>query len=257
MTTERPCPKCETRPKAPNQGYCLECRALYKRAARLRKNGSRPDVVTPKPATVTTITDALDAYGLVPAAGGVSQKAAAATGTRGDKPIEGVVVDRPSYQAYPDREPAESWYRDFLKHFAENGSPRLAANHVGRPLRDIESARERDAAFAEEYEDARAFYVELIEWESVDLARRKNNPLGYFGRLKADQPERYVERAQIASVTNILNVGAPEMDRDAGAFLAGLLSAATPATRAELAAGRLGDIIYVTPSDVTPSDPAK
>ena len=54
----------------------------------------------------------------------------------------------------------------------------------------------------------------MIEWESVDLARRKNNPLGYFGRLKADQPERYVERAQIASVTNILNMGAPEMDRD-------------------------------------------
>jgi hypothetical protein len=144
------------------------------------------------------------------------------------------------YRPYPTGDPAEPWYVPYLEHLAVNGGPKLAANYVSLPYRVVRSALRGDPAFEAEYEAARDFYQDLIEWESVDLARRRGNPLPYFARMKADQPERYVEKAQIATVTNILNVSPDANPAEAGAFLAQLLGSATNATKAEIEAMQKG-----------------
>jgi hypothetical protein len=59
-----------------------------------------------------------------------------------------------------------------------------------------------DPAFAAEVLAAQAYYRDLLEWESVNLARRKDNPLPYFARLKAELPARYIHRQAVFLATN-------------------------------------------------------
>jgi hypothetical protein len=220
VTTEPLCSRCKRHPRARGQRYCAECRAAWKRDARADAKRREPP------------------YGVVPARSPSARKETSGSGEQATDvaSVPPIFTEQPVYRPYPDREPARPWYRAFLEHLAHHGGPRLAANHVGLPYRAITEAIRTDPAFADEYEAARSFYGDLIEWQSVDLARRKNNPLPYFARLKADQPEKYSERAQIAHVTNILSVGPVADVTEVATFLQSLLGNATPATRAELAA---------------------
>jgi hypothetical protein len=91
----------------------------------------------------------------------------------------------------------EPWYSVFLSDLAVNGGISLAAAaacvHRSLVYRRIAD----DSAFAEEVRVAEAYYRDLLEWESVNLARRKDNPLPYFARLKAELPARYIDRQAV------------------------------------------------------------
>ena len=58
-----------------------------------------------------------------------------------------------------------------------------------------------DPTFEAEVQAAQAYYRDLLEWESVNLARRRDNPLPYFARLKAELPSRYIDRQAILLAT--------------------------------------------------------
>jgi hypothetical protein len=153
------------------------------------------------------------------------------------------------FTAYRDAVPAQTWYVPFLEHFAREGGPHLAAQAASIKHAWVERARDTDVVFAAEYEAALEFYRDMLEWMSVQLAVVRGNPLPFFARLKAERPDRYVEK-QITAMFSV-NVDTQLEGHDAASFLAGLLSAATPATRAELARG---DIIDALPSATAPDD---
>jgi hypothetical protein len=127
----------------------------------------------------------------------------------------------------------EPWYLDFLTHLSANGGRRLAAADAGISQKQLATALAIDPVFAAEVEAAEGFYRDLLEWESVNLARTRNNPLPYFARLKAELPARYIDKA-----VN-LNVNATATDptaAEARELLARAFSdgALTPSTQREL-----------------------
>jgi len=85
---------------------------------------------------------------------------------------------------------------------------------------------------AEEVDAAHEYFCALTEWQSLSVGRVKGNPLPFFARLKADRPARYVERAQIQTVS--LNVHTDANPQEAKTLLATLLAGATPTTRREI-----------------------
>lgn len=140
----------------------------------------------------------------------------------------------------------EPWHVDFLVHLSANGGRRLAAADAGISQKTLDQALRTDPSFAAEVEAAEGFYRDLLEWESVNLARTRNNPLPYFARLKAELPYRYVDKA----ITLNANIGADISPVDARALLAEMIRDATPETLARLR--RSDRIIDVTPLPEAP-----
>jgi hypothetical protein len=115
--------------------------------------------------------------------------------------------------------PRAAWYAAFLSDLAINGGISLAAAAAGVHRSLVYHRISEDPAFAAEVEVAKAYYRDLLEWESVNLARRKDNPLPYFARLKAELPARYIDRQAVLLGT------VPSLDPDDGkALLAGMLA---------------------------------
>jgi hypothetical protein len=98
--------------------------------------------------------------------------------------------------------PSEAWYPAFLADLAINGGISLAAAAAGVHRNLVYRRIDSDPAFAEEVKVAEAYYRDLLEWESVNLARRKDNPLPYFARLKAELPSRYIDRQAVFLATS-------------------------------------------------------
>ena len=100
-------------------------------------------------------------------------------------------------------EPREPWYAAFLSDLAINGGISLAAAAAGVHRNRVYRRMDDDPAFAEEVEVAKHYYRDLLEWESVNLARRRDNPLPYFARLKAELPGRYIDRQAVVVATDL------------------------------------------------------
>jgi len=126
--------------------------------------------------------------------------------------------------------PRAAWYAAFLSDLAINGGISLAAAAAGVHRSLVYRRISEDPAFAAEVEVAKAYYRDLLEWESVNLARRKDNPLPYFARLKAELPARYIDRQAVLLGT------VPSLDPDDGkALLAGMLGIVSAAEGSGLA----------------------
>jgi hypothetical protein len=97
--------------------------------------------------------------------------------------------------------PCERWYAAFLADLAVNGGISLAAAAAGVHRNLVYRRIASDPAFADEVKVAEAYYRDLLEWESVNLARRKDNPLPFFARLKAELPARYIDRQAVLLAT--------------------------------------------------------
>ena len=125
----------------------------------------------------------------------------------------------------------EPWYPAFLSDLAINGGISLAAAAAGVHRNRVYRRMDDDPAFAEEIEVAKAYYRDLLEWESVNLARRKDNPLPYFARLKAELPSRYIDRQAIFLATG------PELPAEDGKqLLQAMFGQGTPPALEELEA---------------------
>jgi hypothetical protein len=164
------------------------------------------------------------------------------------------VAGRPSHD--------EPWYDTFLSDLAVNGSPAIAAAAAGQHIDNVERLAESNEALANEIDAASRYYRELLEWQSVNLARTKNNPLPFFARLKAEMPGRYIER-QVTANLNI-NAEAPPSFNPREMLLSALKEI-TPETRRLLftrpeGLALLGDPEYraalldARPSEATPPE---
>lgn len=204
MTTPRQCPKCGNEPVAPGQRLGRACFNAYRRAWRARKA----------------------AAGAIPAAVFPPGKPP----RENRRPAPG--ADDPRWPAFaPFAEattpPREPWYSDYLAHLAVNGGKALAAAHVGISETTVDRATATDPTFRGELEAAQRFYRDLLEWESVNLARTRRNPLPFFARLKAELPHRYLDRSAVLSLT--VQPDAPPTE-EARALLRAMLGAARPET---------------------------
>ena len=182
---ERPCSRCRQRPAPRGQRWCRECSNGYRRTWRQKRRSA--SVVEPYARTPRKGTGENGAENVVP---------------------DAAVRQRPVFVPFAgnDTPPREPWYVPFLSHLAANGGMALAAAHVGISRGALKRVVATDPDFAEEVEAARGFYAELVEWESVNLARTRNNPLPFFARLKAEMPDRYIDRQAILSVTTNVDV---------------------------------------------------
>jgi hypothetical protein len=136
------------------------------------------------------------------------------------------------YEPFLGSAPAchEPWYDAFLRDLAINGGITLAAAAAGVHRTTVYRHMDSNPIFAEEVEAAKAYYRDLLEWESVNLARNKHNPLPYFARLKAELPTRYIERSAVLSAN--VNLNAPPITREAAReLLKQCLANLSPLTR--------------------------
>jgi hypothetical protein len=136
---------------------------------------------------------------------------------------------------FVDGRPAvdEPWYDAFLTDLAINGGITLAAAAAGVHRSRAHRHTLQNSAFAEEVEHAKAYYRDLIEWESVSLARRKNNPLPFFARLKKELPLNYIDRHAVLGVS--VSAEAVVTPAEAQRLLREMLSDARPDVLAMLA----------------------
>lgn len=93
-----------------------------------------------------------------------------------------------------------------------------------------EKARARDPELEAEVQAALAHYRDRLEWELVDLGRRRDNVLAYFGALKRELPHLYIDRIVTANVDVSAVVEGPELRR----ILGELAGVASPESRAAL-----------------------
>lgn len=143
----------------------------------------------------------------------------------------------PGYQPFANGrpEPAEAWWPHYLLALAKFGREYIAAAAVGYSPRTVQRRLLEHPELAEEAEDALTYYKQALECELVALGRRTNNPLPYFARLKAELPNRYLDKAVILSAT--VDVNALE-EKDGRALLAALMGEMREPAR-QLVAGQV------------------
>src|SRR5262245_60851758 len=182
------CSRCGLNPRRPKQRWCGACHLAYKKAARASHMGNAG----------TRHEEVNVGEGLVK-----SDETVVCSGQRAvDGGREAPPPPAPYVPFIGTHEPDEAWCSAFLSDLAINGGMSLAAAAAGVHRSRVYRRMEDDQAFAEEVEVAKAYYRDLLEWESVNLARRKNNPLPYFARLKAELPNRYIDRQALIVATN-------------------------------------------------------
>jgi hypothetical protein len=189
------CSRCTVRPRVRGQRWCQPCRAEYKRVAR----GTRPgtgEQVGNSAETHSAVSPRNQSVG--PGKGVVRPRQAASEKSRLPAPAP----PAPYIPFTGAGVPREPWYAAFLSDLAVNGGISLAAAAAGVHRSRVSRRMDDDPAFAAEVEVAKGYYRELLEWESVNLARRKDNPLPYFARLKAELPTRYIDRQAVFLATN-------------------------------------------------------
>jgi hypothetical protein len=178
MPPQAACSRCGTRPRAPRQRWCGDCRLAYKREARGTKRG------TPR--------GTLDMTG---------------NGTEnGEQPRiadlalpPGVVT--PQTAADPKRRhrrgpqlPAD-WPARFLDFYARHGVRWRSAKYAGIAYDTLVRAEAADPVFAKAVENARQSYLDRHALNLNRLAFKKGNVVASIVALKAGRPAEYVEKA--------------------------------------------------------------
>jgi hypothetical protein len=135
---------------------------------------------------------------------------------------------QPWLHGKPDGDPG--WWDPYLMHLARNGGLEIAAHHARVYRQTVWDYRQKVPAFDAAVLAAQAFYADSLEWRLVDQALRSWSPLGLFGRLKAERPDRWIDRHLIASLEVKADVPADQITE----FLGSLVQHTTPATRALL-----------------------
>jgi hypothetical protein len=188
------CTRCALRPRIPKQRWCGPCRAEYKRVARRTAAGTGN-----RPGNEGTGGDGVKSGDQEPGTALRVVRAGQAPAEKGRPAPAPPAPYVPFTGAQGAREP---WYDAFLSDLAINGGISLAAAAAGVHRNRVYRRMDDDPAFAAEVHAAQAYYRDLLEWESVNLARRRDNPLPYFARLKAELPSRYIDRQAVFLATN-------------------------------------------------------
>jgi hypothetical protein len=143
----------------------------------------------------------------------------------------------------PVAPPREPWYGVFLRDLAERGLMSLAAARAGVHISKVRRRRDADPEFAAEVGVAREYYCDYLEWESVTLGKTSRNPLPFFARLKAERPNRYIDRQAVLLATGITELPA----EDGKALLLAMFGQAATIQALDLEAGGGGRIFDTAP----------
>jgi hypothetical protein len=220
--SEKLCSRCQNEPADPGQRWGRMCFNAAKRARRAGRMLSQRGGASQAPA--------------LPPVGEKESRPTTTATTNGGTTRNAIAPDW-IYEAperfVPFRDApghGPEWAAVFLADYSVHGGAPLAAARAGVSMRTVEGQRANDTIFAEEMRRALEYHRSLLEWESLNLGRCKHSPLPYFDRLKAELPDRHVDRALIATV-NVTTEVPPDLGAD---FLREMIAQATPATRAIL-----------------------
>ena len=88
------------------------------------------------------------------------------------------------------------WQDVFLTTYkANNGGIDATSDEVGVAWSTVYAERDRNPAFAQELEHAKQVIIDRCERQLVGIGHgQKGNPLGLFGYLRANAPDRYNEK---------------------------------------------------------------
>lgn len=268
--SERLCSKCGSEPALTGQRWGRTCFTTYKRtrdAAKMLRARAMREMELSKRAAMGSKEAALEelAESQAPAPAPVVEKAASAekvprvtrdnTGNGAGNGRKAVVTPNAIAPEWIYEAPARfvpfrdtpghgpEWAEPLLSDYSVHGGLPLAAARAHVTMRTVENEAKRDVVFAEELHRALEYHRALLEWESLNLGRRKHSPLPFFDRLKAELPARHVDKALVATVT--VDATSSLDGRDALSLLQGMLGEASGATR-ELLSGQDATVVLQT-----------
>ena len=123
----------------------------------------------------------------------------------------------------------EGWEPRYLEHYREWGAKARAARAAGVSATTVQDRMRTNAAFRRDVAEAREEFLDHLEEDLVKLGRVHHNVIGILARLKADRPERYVEK-------HLMGVMVHELPDDTSQLLETMLAHAMPSTRRRLQA---------------------
>ena len=119
------------------------------------------------------------------------------------------------------------WEQVYLATLGKHGNAAKAAQIAGVTPRIVKARREAFPEFNQLWAEAMDGYLDKIEEELGDL----KNPIAKIARLRADRPERYLEKHQLAVAGTILNAHFTPKEDEVNALLAVMLKSMAPETR--------------------------
>ena len=128
------------------------------------------------------------------------------------------------------------WEEKFLRYYREWGSKAQATRAAGISQSTVYDREQRYPEFARDVKEAKEEFLDHLEEDLVRMGREKNNVIATLARLKADRPDRYCEKLQIAGhlETVSYNIAGPEAEK----LLQRMLQNITEPTRRMLVAGK-------------------
>ena len=235
MSEARLCSKCQREPAEPRQRWGRHCFTAYQRtrkaAKMLRARGEEA-----QPGALESQAPHLAPVGEkdppVNNALSNARNNRASTPTTRPTIAPEWIYEAPErfvpFRDTPDHGPA--WAGTFLSDYSVHGGQPLAAARAGVTMKTVEREERTDPIFAEEVKRALEYHRALLEWESLNLGRCKHSPLPFFDRLKAELPERHVDKNLSVS----LNMSAELSSADVLPALQHMLANATDETKAML-----------------------
>ena len=137
------------------------------------------------------------------------------------------------YCASSGRPPLQGWETLWLTEYRRWGRRHIACDRAGISHDTVTRREHESLTFAQQVHDAHQGFLDDMEGELVRMTREKSNVIACLARLKADRPDRYVERLQLSGT---ITSGPAMSAEEARAFLRLMVQEATPTTRAMLAA---------------------
>jgi hypothetical protein len=126
------------------------------------------------------------------------------------------------------------WQEIFLEFYARWGSISHAAKVARVTAPFVRKHQAADADFASRFEAAHEEFVDGLEKRLVEMAEGKAGFLATIARLKAERPNKYVDKLQVAgAVAHVHTTPPPD---EIKALLRAMLADSLPETHAALAA---------------------
>ena len=143
----------------------------------------------------------------------------------------GVTTHKRPAQAAPIG--AQPWESRYLEILEQHGNMSLAAKTVGISPYLVKKHRAESDAFNERWLAAMDFYLDSLESGLGKMGLDKNNAIAMIARLRADRPQRYLDKVQIAQHISVAHRYEPD-PAEVQALLLQFTRDMTPESRANL-----------------------
>jgi hypothetical protein len=129
----------------------------------------------------------------------------------------------------------EIWETVYLEVLSKRGNMSTAAKMAGTTNRIVKARRDESPEFNAQWMEAMDAYLDSVE---EDLGALKN-PIAKIARLRADRPDRYLEKHQLAVAGTILNAHFAPPPDEINSLLQAMVKSMAPESRAQIVEGSI------------------